>query len=107
LVFRSLNRNFAALFNLSFGSNQNPDNGYAVLQASVKGYRENQTLVGTFHEVTVGASDFFFIFVVSFVSIIMSVAFIVNVIISVSNSLQRYENLSIGQNVSAYCFDFV
>ena len=34
---------------------QNPDNGYAVLQASVKGYRENQTLVGTFHEVTVGA----------------------------------------------------
>ena len=34
---------------------QNPENGYAVLQASVKGYRENQTLVGTFHEVTVGA----------------------------------------------------
>jgi len=34
---------------------QNADNGYAVLQASVKGYRENQTLVGTFHEVTVGA----------------------------------------------------
>ena len=26
---------------------QNPDNGYAVLQASVKGYREHQTLVGT------------------------------------------------------------
>lgn len=34
---------------------QNPENGYAVLQASVKGYREHQTLVGTFHEVTVGA----------------------------------------------------
>lgn len=47
---------------------QNPDNGYAVLQASMrsssarllpegrkKGYREHQTLVGTFHEVTVGA----------------------------------------------------
>ena len=34
---------------------QNPENGYSVLQASVKGYRENQTLVGTFHEVTVGA----------------------------------------------------
>jgi len=34
---------------------QNPENGYAVLQASVKGYRENQTLVGTFHEVMVGA----------------------------------------------------
>ena len=34
---------------------QNPENGYAVLQASVKGYRDNQTLVGTFHEVTVGA----------------------------------------------------
>ncbi len=26
-----------------------------MLQASVKGYRENQTLVGTFHEVSVGA----------------------------------------------------
>ena len=25
---------------------QNPENGYVVLQASVKGYRENQTLVG-------------------------------------------------------------
>ena len=34
---------------------QNPENGYSVLQASVKGYSENQTLVGTFHEVTVGA----------------------------------------------------
>ena len=34
---------------------QNPDNGYSVLQASVKGYREEQTIVGTFHEVTVGA----------------------------------------------------
>lgn len=34
---------------------QNPDNGYSVLQASVKGYREEQTLVGIFHEVTVGA----------------------------------------------------
>jgi hypothetical protein len=86
---------------------QNPDNGYAVLQASVKGYRENQTLVGTFHEVTVGASDFFFIFVVFFVSIIISVAFIVNVIISVSNSLQRYDNLCFGQRVSVFCFDFV
>ena len=34
---------------------QNPDNGYSVLQANVKGYREEQTLVGIFHEVTVGA----------------------------------------------------
>ena len=34
---------------------QNPENGYAVLQATIKGYREEQTLVGTFHEVTVGA----------------------------------------------------
>ena len=30
---------------------QNPENGYAVLQATIKGYREEQTLVGTFHEV--------------------------------------------------------
>ncbi len=34
---------------------QNAENGYSVLQASIKCYRENQTLVGTFHEVTVGA----------------------------------------------------
>ena len=34
---------------------QNQENGYSVLQASVKGFREKQTLVGTFHEVTVGA----------------------------------------------------
>ena len=34
---------------------QNPENGYSVLQATVKGYRDEQTLVGTFHEVTVGA----------------------------------------------------
>ena len=34
---------------------QNPENGYSVLQASIKGYREEQTIVGTFHEVTVGA----------------------------------------------------
>ena len=34
---------------------QNPENGYSVLQATVKGYREEQTIVGTFHEVTVGA----------------------------------------------------
>ena len=33
----------------------NPENGYSVLQATIKGYREEQTLVGTFHEVTVGA----------------------------------------------------
>ena len=30
---------------------QNQENGYAVLQAIVKGYRDKQTLVGTFHEV--------------------------------------------------------
>ena len=34
---------------------QNPENGYSVLQATIKSYREEQTLVGTFHEVTVGA----------------------------------------------------
>ena len=34
---------------------QNPENGYSVLQTTVKGYREEQTIVGTFHEVTVGA----------------------------------------------------
>jgi len=34
---------------------QNQENGYAVLQAIVKGFRDKQTLVGTFHEVTVGA----------------------------------------------------
>ena len=34
---------------------QTPENGYSVLQATVKGYREEQTIVGTFHEVTVGA----------------------------------------------------
>ena len=34
---------------------QNPENGYSVLQASIKGFREEQTIVGTFHEVTVGA----------------------------------------------------
>ena len=34
---------------------QNPENGYSVLQATIKGYREEQTLVGIFHEVTVGA----------------------------------------------------
>jgi exodeoxyribonuclease V alpha subunit len=34
---------------------QNPENGYSVLQATIKGYREEQALVGTFHEVTVGA----------------------------------------------------
>lgn len=35
---------------------QNPDNGYSVLQATIKGFREEQTIVGTFHEVTVGAN---------------------------------------------------
>ena len=34
---------------------QNPENGYSVLQATIKGYRDEQTLMGTFHEVTVGA----------------------------------------------------
>ena len=34
---------------------QNLENGYAVLQANVKGYREQQTIVGNFFEVTVGA----------------------------------------------------
>lgn len=34
---------------------QNTENGYYVLQATIKGYREEQTIVGTFHEVTVGA----------------------------------------------------
>ncbi len=34
---------------------QNEENGYSVLQATVKGYRDEQTIVGTFHEVTVGA----------------------------------------------------
>ena len=34
---------------------QNPENGYSVLQASIKGFREEQTIVGTFHEATVGA----------------------------------------------------
>lgn len=34
---------------------QNPENGYSVLQASIKGFREEQTIVGTFNEVTVGA----------------------------------------------------
>ena len=34
---------------------QNPENGYSVLQATIKGFREEQTIVGTFHEVTVGA----------------------------------------------------
>ena len=34
---------------------QNPENGYSVLQANIKGYREEQTLVGTFHEVTISA----------------------------------------------------
>ena len=34
---------------------QNAENGYSVLQATIKGYRDEQTLVGTFHEVTVGA----------------------------------------------------
>ena len=34
---------------------QNPENGYSVLQATIKGYRDEQTLVGIFHEVTVGA----------------------------------------------------
>lgn len=34
---------------------QNPENGYSVLQASIKGFREEQAIVGTFHEVTVGA----------------------------------------------------
>lgn len=34
---------------------QNPENGYSVLQATIKGYRDEKTLVGTFHEVTVGA----------------------------------------------------
>ena len=36
---------------------QNPENGYSVLQATIKGYRDEQTLMGTFHEVTVGACD--------------------------------------------------
>ena len=35
---------------------QNPDNGYAVLKASVKGYRDLQCIVGNFFEVTVGAT---------------------------------------------------
>lgn len=26
---------------------QNPENGYSVLQANIKGYREEQTIVGT------------------------------------------------------------
>ena len=34
---------------------QNPKNGYSVLQATVKGYRDEQTIVGTFHEVSVEA----------------------------------------------------
>jgi len=34
---------------------QNQDNGYSVLQATIKDYRGEQTIVGTFHEVTVGA----------------------------------------------------
>ena len=34
---------------------QNPENGYSVLQTIIKGYREEQTVVGIFHEVTVGA----------------------------------------------------
>lgn len=34
---------------------QHQENGYSVLQATVKGYRDEQTIVGTFHEVTVGA----------------------------------------------------
>ena len=34
---------------------QNPENGYSVLQTAIKGYREEQTVVGIFHEVTVGA----------------------------------------------------
>jgi len=34
---------------------QNPENGYSVLQTTIKGYREEQTVVGIFHEVTVGA----------------------------------------------------
>ena len=34
---------------------QNPENGYSVLQTTIKGYRDEQTVVGTFHEVTVGA----------------------------------------------------
>ena len=35
---------------------QNPDNGYVVLKASVKGYRDLQCIVGNFFEVTVGAT---------------------------------------------------
>ena len=34
---------------------QNPENGYSVLQAAIPDYRDEQTLVGTFHEVTIGA----------------------------------------------------
>ena len=34
---------------------QNPENGYSILQTIIKGYREEQTVVGIFHEVTVGA----------------------------------------------------
>ena len=34
---------------------QNPENGYSVLQTTIKGYKEEQTVVGIFHEVTVGA----------------------------------------------------
>ena len=34
---------------------QNSENGYSVLQTTIKGYREEQTVVGIFHEVTVGA----------------------------------------------------
>jgi len=34
---------------------QNPENGYSVLQTSIKGYRDTQTVIGSFYEVSVGA----------------------------------------------------
>ena len=34
---------------------QNPENGYSVLQTTIKGYRDEQTVVGSFYDVTVGA----------------------------------------------------
>ena len=34
---------------------QNPENGYSVLQTTIKGYRDEQTVVGSFYDVSVGA----------------------------------------------------
>ena len=36
---------------------QNPENGYSVLQTTIKGYREEQTVVGIFHEVVMAGSS--------------------------------------------------